>query len=172
MIAELFGGTGAPPVLPNLSPETQTVGFDEVTVTTMPSGTAAGGISLMGKCLAYTVPSQVDRAELRELAVHGSLEGIFQSQCWWQLQIEEGATQEMLFRSEIFLSPTDSTLLNPPRTSGFQFGRFGSLQRPQNVFVQLKQGQRLVIPVFTNANVNFFNLTVYVRVRGVIFTGN
>jgi hypothetical protein len=168
----LFGGTGPAPELSNLSPETQAVGFDNVTVATFPLATIIGGIGVYGQVVAYVVPSRVDRAELRQLAVHGHPEGVFQSKCWWQLQIEDGATQEVVFSSQV--QTNFPTLLSPPITSGFQFGRYGSLQKPQDVFAQLRQGQRLVIPIFGQLglfNLPPTNLTVYVRARGLIFTG-
>jgi hypothetical protein len=128
----------------------------------------AGGLAVFGPLLIYTVPARVDGAEIRELAVQSSIEGRFSSQCWWQLQIEEGATQEVVFYTEGAPAAL-FTGAYPPRTSGFQFGRYGSLHKPEKLTVQLRQGQRVIIPIFTVSGVQLLNLTVYVRVRGVIF---
>jgi len=166
----LFGGTGQPQRQKLTAAETQAVGFDQVTIKTFESGgTNVGGILQFGSTLIYQVPARIDHAEVQELAVHGNPEGYFTTSLWWQLLIEEGSTQEVSFQSQIDTGIT--TTLTPPRTSGFQYGRYGSLARPQEVYVQLRQSARLLIALFGTAAAQTALVTMYVRVRGVIYSG-
>lgn len=171
---QLFGGVGPAPHLPNLSPETQAVGFDETTIATLGQPVPLGGLGVYAPELVYTVPAVVDRAELRGLAVHGRPEGLFQTTLWWQLYIQTAATQEILFQSRIHT--TFPTNVSPPRTSGFQFGRYGCLAEPAEVFAQLRQSQQLLVAVFDNGGHPYAGtlpnaVTLYVRVRGLLYSG-
>ena len=169
MVDRLQISTGkreSPPTVPEKVAE---LGFDAVSIHVMPAGVSiGGGVALMGTAMIYQVPVQIDRAELREFAFHSSLEGKFTVQCWWQLQIQGGATQEVIFDSRIFRHGAGGSVF-PDVTAGFQYGRYGSLHIPANLTAQLRPGQQLVAPVFTSDSVPLINLTVYARARGVIY---
>ena len=111
----------------------------------------------------YTVPDNVTRAVITELAVTGWPYGFWLTRSSWTARVQGAGAQEY---------QTGSTLADTPNNvlvSGMRWSPMGSLARPLPVRIQLKPATTFQIGIIHQTGATFA-VSVYIRGRGVVYT--
>lgn len=164
--------TGGSPESNSIAPTpTKAIGFDETAFAVFTSTVVGSGIGRFGSFVILTVPQQIERVEIKKLAVYGSPEGFVLSETWWALQLAGGAVQEFVPETNYLTNATlsDGGFHDQPTVGGVRFTRYGSLEHPQDVAIEIRQSGTLEVVVFTRfAGTIRRPVTYWARVAGSI----
>lgn len=155
------------PQQPDAGAYPQGIGFDRTSVHLFGAPRVEGLIGVYGPVDVLTTPDAVERVEVRRLAVYGAPEGFWLARCWWSIGAAGGAAQELQGEAELNDTAGGATV-DPALRSGISWTRYGSLDDPEPVAIQLAQGQRFQLTIRSGVTTTI-GLSVYVRAAGMIY---